>query len=82
MKNTLIHMVNYEKTISDEKTIWKRRHDVRQLRKKISNILWSKEAYDMKILQSIIYVKEYFYMFFSTLKDIIQTKSKTNHWIS
>ena len=26
----------------------------------------------------IIYVKEYFYMFFSTLKDIIQAQSKTN----
>ena len=32
-----------------------------------------------KISQSITYVKEYFYMFFSTLKYIIQVQSKRNH---
>ena len=30
----------------------------------------------MKISQSIIHVKEYLYMFFSTLKDILQTLYK------
>ena len=29
-----------------------------------------------------IYVNKYFFIFFSTLKDIIQAKSKANHWIS
>ena len=58
------------------------RHDVRQFRKKSSNILRSKKAYGRKISHSIIYVKEYFYMLFSTRKDIIQAQSKTNHWIS
>ena len=28
------------------------------------------------------YEKEYLYMFFSTLKDIIQAQCKTNHWVS
>ena len=32
------------------------------------------EAYGLKISQSFICVKEYFDMFFSTLKDIIQEK--------
>ena len=40
-----------------------------------SNILRSKKAYNLKTSLSIIYVKEYFYMFF---KDIIQAQSETN----
>ena len=32
----------------------------------------SKKACGLKIAESIIYVKECFYMFFSTLKDILQ----------
>ena len=39
------------------------------------------KAYDLKISQKIIYVKEYFYVFF-TLKDIIEAQNKPNHWIS
>ena len=31
----------------------------------------SNKAYGLKVSQSMIYVKEYSYMFFSTLKDII-----------
>ena len=54
-RNTLAHIVNYEKTIFF----------------KNDNILVFKRAYDMKISQSIIYVKDYFYLFFSTLRDII-----------
>ena len=38
-----------------------------------SNILRSKKAYCLKITQSINHVKEYFNMFVSTLKNIIQT---------
>ena len=34
---------------------------------KSSNILLSKKTYGTKISQSIIYVKEYFYTFFSIL---------------
>ena len=44
--------------------------------KKSSNILGSKKAYGLKISQSIIYVKKYFHMFFSTLKNIIEAQSK------
>ena len=46
------------------------------------NILWSKKAYGLKIGLSIIYVKEYFCMFVSSLKDDIQAQSKTSHLIS
>ena len=58
-------------------------HGVHQLRKRPSNILISKKAYGMKISRSIIYVKEYFDMFFSTLKEMsfraqIQAQSKAN----
>ena len=47
-----------------------------------SNILRSERAYGLKIAKSIIYVKGYFYMIFSTLKDIIQAQIKKNHCIS
>ena len=77
MKNSLTHIVNYEKTIFDKKVFEKVRHDVRQLRKKPSNILRSKKACGLKI-----YVKEYFYMFLSIMKIIVQAQSKANHWIS
>ena len=40
--------------------------------KKPLNILRSNKAYGLKVSQSIIYVKKYFCMFSSTLKDIIQ----------
>ena len=40
------------------------------------------EAYSLKILQSTIYVKDYLYMFFYILKDIIQAQSKTNRFLS
>ena len=38
----------------------------------------SKKACGLKTAESIIYVKECFYMFFSTLKDILQAQ-KINH---
>ena len=41
-----------------------------------------KKAYCLKISQNVNYVKEYFHMFFSTPKDIIQAQSKENNWIS
>ena len=56
-----------------KKIIWKVRPSTW---KKSSNILGSKKAYGLKISQSIIYVKKYFHMFFSTLKNIIQAQSK------
>ena len=46
---------------------------------KTSNISRFKKAYGLKISRSIIYVKEYFNKFSSTLKYIIQAQSKTNH---
>ena len=62
-----------------KKTIWKVQHDVCQFIKKPLNILRFKKAYDLKISKSVIYVKKYFYMFFSALKGLIETKNKTNH---
>ena len=49
---------------------------VRQLIKIPSCILRSEKAYGLKISQSIIYVKEYFYIFFSTLKDVIKQRAQ------
>ena len=49
---------------------------VRQLIKIPSRILRSEKPYGLKISQSIIYVKEYFYIFFSTLKDIIKQRAQ------
>ena len=40
------------------------------------------ETYSLKILQNTIYVKDYLYMFFYILKDIIQVQSKTNRFLS
>ena len=72
MENTLNHIVIYEKTIFDKKIIWKCNMAPQNLKK----------AYCLKISQNVNYVKEYFYMFFSTPKDIIQAQSKENNWIS
>ena len=60
-----------------EKTIFGKKHNLKSARwrpseKKPLNILRSNKAYGLKVSQSIIYVKKYFYMFSSTLKDIIQ----------
>ena len=41
--------------------------------------IFTSNNYLRNYLTSIIYVKVYFYMFFSTMKDIILTQSKTNH---
>ena len=46
---------------------------------KSSDILRSEKVYGMKISQSIFHAKEYSDTFFSTLKDIIEAQSKTNH---
>ena len=42
----------------------------------------STNTYGMKISPSITHLQEYFHMFFSVLKDIIQPQIKKNHWIS
>ena len=82
MKNTLIRIVNYEKTTFDKKIIWKVRHGVRQLRKKLSNILRPNKAYGLKISQSIIYVRNIFICFSLPWKILYKDKERTNHWIS
>ena len=50
--------------------------------KNTTSSLKSKKPKGVKIPQSVIYVKEYFYLFFSTMEDIIQAQSKTHDWIS
>ena len=81
MKNTSTHIDNYKKTIvykndNLKSAIWRP-----STQKKPSNIVIFKKAYGIKTSPRIFYVKEYFYMFFSTLKDIMQAQSKTNPWI-
>ena len=48
--------------------------------KKPSNILRYKKAYGLKFAQSIIYVKEYFYMLLPTLKDLLQAQNKYRNY--
>ena len=68
-----------EKQFRSNSQLWKDNFWQKKLKRKPSNILRDKKANGMKISRIIIYVKEYFYMLFSTLKDIVQTQSKTNH---
>ena len=56
--------------------IWEEWHDVYQVRKNPRISYYPRTLAAWKS-QSIIYVKEHFYMFFSTLKDI-QAQSKTD----
>ena len=70
-------IINYEKAIFDKKNNLKSATWRPSTQEKPLSPLGSKKAYGLKISQSIIYVKEYIYMFFSTLKEIIQTQSKT-----
>ena len=58
-----------------KKIFWKVRHDVRQLGK-YPRISWSKKVSSLKISQSIIYIKKYFYLFFSALKVLHKQKVK------
>ena len=44
-----------------------------------SNFFRSRKADGLKISEIIIYVKEYFYLYFSALKDILQAPRKINH---
>ena len=78
MKSTLIHIDNYEKKIFDRKNNLNKATGRRSTQEKPLNFLRSEKVNGLKILRSIIYVQEYFYMFLSTLKDIIQAQSKTN----
>ena len=68
MKNTLTHIVKYGNFLT-KKIIWKVRHDVRQLRKKPSNILRSKKAYGLKISNSIILLYYYIIVFLYVFLD-------------
>ena len=79
MKNNLTHIFNYEKITFDKKN---KKSDMTSVNiEKTLEYLntLSRVPYGLKISQRIIYVTEYFYMFFSTLKDIIQVQSKTDH---
>ena len=50
--------------------------------KKALEYLKIQESLQSENFSGYHYVKEYFYMFYCTLKDIIQVQSETNHWIS
>ena len=75
MKNTLTHIVNYEKTICDKKN-WKVWQGVQQFRKSPPNVLRLKKAYRLKISQSIIYTKVYFLCFSLPWKILYKHKVK------
>ena len=47
--------------------------------KKTLEFFRSEEAYGLKILQSIIHVKEHFYIFFSPPEELTQAQNETNH---
>ena len=81
MKNTLTHIVNYEKRIFDKKIIWK--YDMASFKlgktleyRKIQESLQSENLTEDYLRNGI------FLYVFPTLKNIIQAQSKTNHWIS
>ena len=62
------------------KQIRKVKHDVLQLaKKKTLEYFKIQESLRLKVVQSIICVKEYFFVFFSTLKHILQVQNKINH---
>ena len=81
MKNTLPHIFSNEKTIFDKKKIIRKvRHDVHQLKKTLKYVKYPRK-FTVVLLNctSIICTKEYFYIFFSTLKDILQAQTKINN---
>ena len=64
MKNTLTRIASYEKTIFDKKNNLSEKCGMASVNlEKPSNILRSKKGYGLNISQSIIYVKEYCYVF-------------------
>ena len=75
MKNVLPHLFNYEMTILGKKNNLKSEFVT-------SGNLDKTKTYGLKISQSIIYVKDCFYIFFSTPKDIAQIQNKITYWIS
>ena len=66
---------SYEKTVFSKQDNLKVQHKSVNLEKTVE-YLKTHESSGLKIFQSIIYVKEYFYMLFFTLKDIIQAQTK------
>ena len=62
-----------------KKIIWKVRHDVRAT---YLHIQESSKRYSYNTVKISQYYRNIFKCFFSTLKDIIQSQNKTNHWIS
>ena len=79
MKNTLTHIVNYEKTIFDKKKQFEKvRHGVCQLRKTLEYLKIQERLSSENLTEYFLKLRNIF-TFFSSLKDIIQAKSKTNH---
>ena len=62
-----------------KKIIWKVRHDVRATYLQIQE---SSKKYSYNTVKISQYYKNIFKCFFSTLKDIIQSQNKANHWVS
>ena len=78
MKNALPQMVHYEKTIfglKKKKKLEKINSSKSVNSKKSSNILRSKKVYRLKMSQNI---RNIFYIYFPTPKDIIQAQIKIN----
>ena len=76
---TLIQTVNYEKTIFVKENNLKSENDVRAT---YLHIQESSKRYSYNTVKISQYYRNIFKFFFSTLKDIIQSQNKTNHWIS
>ena len=76
-----------EDVLKDRKMLhWRRLQDRKMLHgRRLQDVFKTSSVMfyqDECLLGSIIYAKQFFYMFFSALKEIIQVQSKRNHWIS
>ena len=71
MKNTVTRIVNYEKTICDKKKKFQKCDMAPFILGKALEYFEIKESLPSEDLTKYCFCKEYFYMFFSTLKDTI-----------
>ena len=62
--------------------IWKMWHDVRHIEKFLKYLNTEKSLRSKDFTEHCICIKEYFDMFFCTLKHIPQAQNSLNHWIS
>ena len=69
-------IINYEKAIFDKKNNLKSATWRPSTQEKPSSPLGSKKVYGLKISQSVIYVKEYIYMFSLPWKKLYKHKVK------